>query len=148
VAAALFALPAVDGLYFGPDFITVTRTRPAASSAALAWEGGLKDEIVAYLEVFCEEQQGQQDAKEAARMDSSSQFDDPTEALIVDIIETQVAAAELSACMRASLVAGARSGARGRRQHRVQAVGRQQRHSVGADGGRVRGMHHVQGHSA
>jgi hypothetical protein len=92
VATTLFSLPAVDGLYFGPDFITVTHTRTAASSAALAWQGGLRDEIVAYLQGFCEEQQGQQDAKEAARLDASSHFDDPTEALIVDIIETQVAA--------------------------------------------------------
>ena len=90
VASTLFAIPAVDGLYFGPDFITVTRVRTAQFSAAVAWEEGLKQQIVAHLEVFCEEQEQQLHIKEAERLDSSAHFDDPTEALIVDIIETQV----------------------------------------------------------
>jgi hypothetical protein len=89
VATTLFSIPAVHALYFGPDFITVTRARTPAS-AALAWEDGLKDEIAGHLEKFCHEQEEQQQCKEAQRLDSSAHFDDPTEALIVDIIETQV----------------------------------------------------------
>jgi hypothetical protein len=89
VAATLFAIPAVDALYFGPDFITVTRVRAPALASAATWER-LRDEIVQHLEDFCEERQQQQLAKDAARLDSSAEFDDPTEALIVDIIETQV----------------------------------------------------------
>jgi hypothetical protein len=85
VAATLFAIPAVDALYFGPDFITVTRARAPAA----VWDC-LRDEIVQRLEEFCEERQQQQLAKDAARLDSSAVFDDATEALIVDIIETQV----------------------------------------------------------
>ena len=66
VARTLFAIPAVDGLYFGPDFITVTRVRTAQFSAALGWEEGLKQQIVAHLEVFCEEQEQQRQGEVVA----------------------------------------------------------------------------------
>jgi hypothetical protein len=95
VAATLFAIPAVDALYFGPDFITVTRARTPGPASAAPWEC-LRDEIVQHLELFCEERQQQQLAKDAARLDSTAEFDDPTEALIVDIIETQVGTQNLA----------------------------------------------------
>ena len=166
VASALFTIPAVHALYFGPDFITVTRARTLVSSAAAgagAWDEGLKDEIVAHLEKFCEEQEQQQQVKEAERLDSSVQFDDPTEGLIVDIIETQVKytpvpqhcvfAPAVAHCPRPlplpfSCAAGAGGGSRRRRQHHVQALGCRQRHRMGGDGGRVCWLHHVQGHAA
>ena len=161
VASALFAIPAVDGLYFGPDFITVTRARSPAPSSAAPWQR-LSDEIVQHLEKFCNERQQEQLVKETQRIDSSDQFDDPTEALIVDIIETQAMAPTLlcpswfllavlfaPACCRAlSRAAGSCSCAGRRRQHHVQALGRAQRHGVGAHGGRMRGLHNVQGHVA
>jgi hypothetical protein len=91
VATALFAIPAIEGLYFGPDFITVTRARaPDFSVAAICWEESLKDQIVAHLEDFCVKQELEQHVREAERLDYDSDIDDPTEALIVDILETQV----------------------------------------------------------
>ena len=96
VATTLFTIPAVHALYFGPDFVTVTRAR--TSAAAGAWDESLKDQIVAHLDKFCKEQEQQLQVREAERLDSSALFDDPTEALIVDIIETQVKTHALISC--------------------------------------------------
>jgi hypothetical protein len=92
------------------------------SKTTLGWlflsSGSILLCLCRYLEVFCEEQQGQQDTKEAARLDASSHFDDPTEASswTSSRRRLRLRSCALSLCMRDSRVADARSGARGRRQ--------------------------------